>query len=102
MNKQRRNKIKNIINWLEKLTENDLKSINIIKLNIEKVLDEEQDAYDNIPENLQYSRRGEESEEAIDSLQEAYDFLDEINEQMSEEEIENLIDEAIDALDYIL
>ena len=54
MNKERRAKINNIIKKLDAML-NDLK----------EVLFEEEMVFDNMPENLQGSIRGEESEEAI-------------------------------------
>lgn len=39
-----------------------------IQKNLEMVLNNEQEAYDNIPESLQESERAEESEEAINTL----------------------------------
>ena len=45
---------------------------------LEEVRDEEQDAFDNLPEGLQYSERGEMMEEAIDNLDEAIDYLDDV------------------------
>lgn len=45
---------------------------------LEEVRDEEQEAFDNLPEGLQYSERGEMMEEAIDSLDEVVDYLDDV------------------------
>lgn len=74
MNKERRTKIRNILTNIEN-----------IKLELESILSEEEMIFDNMPENLQGSMRGEESEEAIeymnaavDSLQEAVGNLEEI------------------------
>ena len=64
MNKERRTKINNIIKKLEAVL-NDLK----------EVLFEEEMVFDNMPENLQGSIRGEESEEAIDLMNEAVESL---------------------------
>lgn len=78
MNNKRRKKIKTIIKTLEATQKlNNYNFIESIKDEIENILYEEEDAYDNMPENLQYSMRGEESNDAIDSLQEAIDALDE-------------------------
>lgn len=44
---------------------------------IEEVMNEEQDAFDNLPESLQGSERGEQMEEYIGTMQDAYDGLDE-------------------------
>ena len=65
MNKQRRKSISENISLLE-----DIKS------NIEDILSDEEFAFDNMPENLQGSLRGEESETAIDLLSSAIDDLE--------------------------
>lgn len=64
MNKNRRKIIENIIAMLDKA-----------KVSLEDVLSEEEDYFNNMPENLQGSIRGTESEEAIDLLTEAVDNL---------------------------
>lgn len=43
---------------------------------IDDVKDEEQDAFDALPEGLQQSERGEKLEKNVDSLDEISDFLD--------------------------
>ena len=45
---------------------------------LQKVLDDEQFSFDNMPENLQGSMRGMESEEAISLMEEAIDKLEEV------------------------
>jgi tetratricopeptide (TPR) repeat protein len=118
MNKSRRKRIAVAIDNLERITNYD--SIESIKSEIEDILWEEEDAYDNMPENLQYSIRGEESSEAIDNLQEAVDLLEEaidiindindINDEDDEDnekeskidEINDYINQAIDALEQII
>ena len=82
MNKSRRKRIANIISNLEGMTEYNV--IESIKEEIEEVLWEEDDAYNNMPENLQYSMRGEESYNAIDNLQEAVDVLEEVLDILNE------------------
>lgn len=71
MNKQRRNRIVDAIYKIESL--------------IQSILDEEQEAYDNMPEGLQGSENGIISEEAqenldsaIEALEEAIGYLEEI------------------------
>ena len=73
MNNTRRKSIQKIYDRLEELMQD-----------IEALQEEEQDAFDNMPENLQCSERGEAMEEAIESLesaansvQEALDCLEE-------------------------
>lgn len=63
MNKERRNRIVDAINRIEAL--------------IQDILEDEQEAYDNMPENLQASENGIISEEAQDSLDSAIDALEE-------------------------
>lgn len=118
MNKSRRKRIAVVIDNLERITNYDL--IESIKSEIEDILWEEEDAYDNMPENLQYSMRGEESSEAIDNLQETVDKLDEaidilndINDlnkedkdyetekESKEEDINDYINDAISSLEDI-
>ena len=43
---------------------------------LDEVIDEEQAAYDNMPENLQAAEKGQALEEGLDNLREAKDSLD--------------------------
>ena len=45
---------------------------------IETIKDEEQEAFDNLPENLQGSDRGEAMEAAADNLDSAFNGMDEV------------------------
>lgn len=78
MNNKRRKEISKIITELENLE---------IRLN--SVLYEEEDAYDNMPDNLKGSMRGEESEEAIDVMNNADSVLNDAINNLKEA-IENL------------
>ena len=96
MNKARRKKIASVIETLENITGYDL--VETAKDEIEDILWEEDDAYNNMPENLQYSMRGEESSDAIDSLQETVDALEDAIDALNElydlkEEYNNIEDE---------
>lgn len=71
MNKQRRDKIREI-----------RRSLEICKENLQKVLDEEQITFDNMPENLQCSLRGSESEDAIDTLESCINDLENIIKEL--------------------
>lgn len=71
MNKERRKRIADAVRRIEEL--------------LEDILNEEQEAFDNMPESLQMSENGMVSEEAqenlnaaIDSLEEAIGYLEEI------------------------
>ena len=75
MNKQRRKRIMECINKLEQ-----------IQYELEAIRDEEQGAFDNLPESLQSSEKGEVMEEYIDyindaddTITDAIDYLDNIN-----------------------
>lgn len=68
MNKERRTKIERVIKEIEQ-----------VKSSLQSILDDEQFAFDNIPENLQSSIRGEES---INCMDEAIAALDEAVEQL--------------------
>ena len=76
MNKQRRKSISDNIKLLED-----------IKNNLEEILSDEEMYFDNMPENLQGSIRGEESETAIDILSTSIDelgsIIDSLNEQLN-------------------
>lgn len=65
MNKMRRRQIANAIKLIEQATEI-----------LEQVMDDEQDALDSLPENLQGSKRAEAMEEYIYTLE---TFLDELD-----------------------
>lgn len=98
MNKARRKLIHKAINVL--VMGNDVDQALAI---LEDVLYAEEAAYDNIPENLQGSWRAEESEEAIDALNDAIDLLTDLqsSESTDEDETEDRIQEAIGCLDVI-
>ena len=66
MNKQRRKAINDIS-----------EKVRSLQTQIDTLKDEEQDYYDNMPESIQESERGNVAEEAIDNLQSAYDSLEE-------------------------
>lgn len=66
MNNERRKRIRDIINRLEE-----------IKSSLEDVLSDEEWAFDNMPENLQGSTRGETMEETIDDMNDALDSIGE-------------------------
>lgn len=66
MNNKRRSRIDKAVSHLEPL-------LDIIR----DILSEEQDAYDNLPENLQDSEKGSVMEDCIQSLEDALDSIEE-------------------------
>lgn len=78
MNKQRRKELANIIIAMESVcVPLDIEELEGIKSDIEMVLMDEEFAFESMPENLQYSMRGEASQEAQDNMNEAIDAIDE-------------------------
>ena len=73
MNKQRKHNITNIRIQLRKL-----------KSELQIILDEEQEYFDNIPENLQSSLRGSESEDALDIMEKCVEELENIIKELME------------------
>ena len=71
---------------IEKELRNLVTKIEYCKNELEKIKSDEEYAFDNMPENLQGSFRGEESERIIDELEEILD------------DYENLIDNLNDIL----
>ena len=78
MNKQRREKI---LKGKLDFAKTELKQLSS---ELSSILNEEQDTFDNMPEELQSSYRGMCSEDAIDSMEEASDKLDEVIELLNE------------------
>lgn len=73
MNKARRTKLENL---LERFAE--------IKTEIEAVGEEEQEAFENMPENLQLSKRGQRVEGNADILYYVVDHINEIEDWLNE------------------
>lgn len=86
MNKERRRKIDKAIENVNSL-QNILEEL---QQQIEEIRDEEQDYLDNIPENLQNSERYETAENALDNLEEAVNWFDNIDI----DELSSLLEEA--------
>ena len=73
MNNARRKQLKE---WCDKATE--------LKEELNNILLDEQNSYDNMPENLQGSIRGMNSEEAIDQIEDAINNLEDAIDIISE------------------
>ena len=80
MNKQRREKIRQLKTQID-LIKTDLKKVSG---ELSSILNEEQNAFDNMPEGLQGSYRGMCSEDAIDNMEEANEKLDEVIELLGD------------------
>lgn len=97
MNRIRRKELMVIINELNMVQDKyDLYSI----INeLDNIKSDEEDYYSNIPENLQYSQRAEDSEAAIEKLEEALDLLNELYDEDEFDKDSDLIQEAIDKIE---
>lgn len=73
MNKQRRKSIQEVMTKLEELKEQ-----------LDYILSDEQEAFDNLPESLQDSERGNAMSEAIDNLEYAMSSIEEVVEYLEE------------------
>lgn len=74
MNDSRRRQIKKAAsNWMEKHAE----LMQELNEELQAILDAEQEAYDNLPENIQETEKGEAMQECIDMMQEVVDACDE-------------------------
>lgn len=76
MNKARREEISQVIADLEKIRER-----------IEEIAGDEQSYYDNMPENLQSSSKGDAAEEAVSNLEEAATTVEDVISYLNEAQI---------------
>ena len=87
MNNTRRKALKSVLKTLEQANELIMQAVE----NLENVLDEEEEAFDNMPESFQESERGETMQECIDNLGTVLDTV----QEWDFEEITDLLDEII-------
>lgn len=73
MNKSRRSRIDDLIQKIEDLC-----------ADIDYIRDEEEDAYNNLPDSIKDSERGETMSEAVEHLEYAISCLEEATENLSE------------------
>lgn len=73
MNNTRRKKVLTAINSIDEIAEQ-----------IEDIKNEEEEAYDNLPESFQYSDRGYAMEDAISTLEQIQETIDEFKSELIE------------------
>ena len=73
MNKERRKRLSNVIEQLE-----------ILRDEVNDVCSEEDDAFENLPEGIQDSERGETMQTAIEALESAADWFEEVIHSVQE------------------
>lgn len=86
MNRARRKELKRILGIMDELTA----KIEEVKEELQNVIDEETEAYDNLPGSIQDGERGEQMQEYIDTLQDVVDSLDELDTDDLYEKIEEI------------
>ena len=97
MNNQRRRELNRIATAMESVSMPvDIEKLEGIKSDIESVLWDEEFAFENMPESLQYSMRGEASQEAQDNMNEAIDLIDEFISDYEDYEIDQIHDEPVE------
>ena len=100
MNKIRREQLRKLSEKLSRIASIDDKAVlEECVSTLEDIKWDEEDYFDNMPENLQGSIRGCESEDAIDNMYQALDALDEAMELENEKELLDTINEAIASID---
>lgn len=93
MNNQRRKELANIVSAMENVsTPIDIDALEEIKSDIESVLWDEEFAFESMPENLQYSMRGEASQEAQNNMNEAIDLIDGFISDYEDYEVDKIHD----------
>ena len=97
MNKVRRKELSEVIKALGMMQDKD--DLYSIISDLESIKSDEEDYYDNIPENLQYSQRAEDSEQAIENMDDALDLLNDVYEADEFNKDDEAIREAIDKIE---
>lgn len=100
MNKLRRKAIRDLIAKLSGVQDKD--SLGDCINNLEDILDEESECFENIPENLQDSQRALDSEDAIGIMEDVLDELNDAYENGDEEDWQGAADYACDELAAII
>ena len=97
MNKLRRKELGQVINGLNTIQDRD--DLYSLINTLDNIKYDEESYYDNIPENLQYSQRAEDSETAIENLEEALDLLNEVYDEEEFDVDNELIQQVIDKIE---
>ena len=93
MNNKRRAEVKRI---MENLKDDVYSLLDSARDELKTVRDDEQESYDNLPESLQYSEKGDDMERCIDAIEDIMDYLeygcdlaDKVSDLYSELDIED-------------
>jgi uncharacterized protein Yka (UPF0111/DUF47 family) len=99
MNNDRRKDIKQLLDKIDKLTTplDELRdNVENARIWTQQIIDEEEEAIANLPDNVQESDRANDMRKAVEQLEQARDDLEELYEKLLEGfgDIPNLLEEA--------
>lgn len=104
MNNQRRNRIKKCIKLLDYSAQAnpiDIGIVQVLRKEIDGILNDEEESFECIPDNLKDSMKGEDSQDAISCMYDAIDNLEKALKETDQSKMFNLIYEAVDNLEDI-
>jgi K+/H+ antiporter YhaU regulatory subunit KhtT len=94
MNKKRRQEISRIVTKVEEIVADAREKLEELQTSIESIRDEESDCYENLPEGIMYSERGEAMEQAVDNLDNAASSIEELIDNLDCEELIEYLNDA--------
>ena len=105
MNKQRRKQLEAVLTILARLltesVETRNKALEGLSDTVSELSDEEQDALDNLPENMQFSERADQMQDNVLALGDIQDAIDECID-MDDDEFEEKYNEIEDMINELL
>lgn len=94
MNNDRRKEISRIIEEIESAVSTAKEKLEELQSDIESIRDEESDSYENLPEGIMYSERGEAMEQAVDNLDNAASSIEELIDAMDTDDLIGYLNDA--------
>mgnify|MGYP006862529747 CR=1 FL=1 len=100
MNNVRRKQLKNLANRISIMNDiQDTSHLQEYYSILEDIKNDEEEYYDNMPENLQGSMRGMDSEEAISNMDDALEVLEQAIDEKDQDILLDLLAEAADLIE---
>lgn len=100
MNNARRKQLKNLANRISIMNDiQDTSHLQEYYSILEDIKNDEEEYYDNMPENLQGSMRGMDSEEAISNIDDALEVLEQAIDEKDQDILLDLLAEAADLIE---
>lgn len=94
MNNNRRKAIADIVTKVEEIVANAKEKLEELHSEIEDIRDEESDCYENLPEGIMYSERGEAMEQAVDNLDNAASSIGELIDAIDTDDLISYLNDA--------